>query len=204
LSEATRRLLFALGSRGPVSVRLPAEKTPEVPGEPGGRSGSLLDLVLILALCLIFMFGVVRPFAVEALRIPSESMVPTLEVGDRVLVNKFIYRFEDIGRGDLTLFEGHDGEATIKRVVGLPGDRIAVRDGVLFVNGESRKESYVDYRLADSTFFGPEKVPEGHVFVMGDNRTNSRDSRDLGPVPEKDVLGKVFLRLWPPDRAGIP
>ncbi len=150
------------------------------------------------------MFGVVRPFVVEALRIPSGSMVPTLEVGDRVLVNKFIYRFEDIGRGDLALFEGPGGEATIKRVVGLPGDGIAVWDGVLFVNGESRKESYVDYRLADSTFFGPEKVPEGHVFVMGDNRANSRDSRDFGPVPEKEVLGEVFLRLWPPDRAGIP
>ncbi len=204
MSEAARWLLFALGSRGRVSSQRSVEEISEASSEPGDRKGTLLDLLLILALCLVFMFGVVRPFVVEALRIPSESMVPTLEVGDRVLVNKFIYRFEDIGRGDLTLFEGHDGEATIKRVVGLPGDRIAVRDGVLFVNGESRKESYVDYRLADSTFFGPEKVPEGHVFVMGDNRTNSRDSRDFGPVPEEDVLGKVSLRLWPPDRAGIP
>jgi len=179
------------------------EKNPDEHGDTGGGSGSLLDLLLMLALCLTVMFGVVRPFVAEVFRISSESMSPTLGVGDRVLTNKFVYRFEEPDRGDLVLFEGPGREATIKRVVGLPGDRIAVWDGVLFVNGEPRRESYVDYRLADSTFFGPEKVPEDYIFVMGDNRTNSRDSRDFGPVPKEDVLGKVSVRLWSPDYMGF-
>lgn len=149
------------------------------------------------------MFGFVRPFVAEAFRIPSESMAPTLQAGDSVLVNKFVYRFTAPERGDVVLFQDAEDRATIKRVVGLPGDRVAVWDGVLRVNTEPRREPYVDYALADSTFFGPEEVPEGHVFVMGDNRTNSEDSRTFGPVPEEDLRGKVVFRLWPPGRAGV-
>lgn len=158
-----------------------------------------------MVLSLVLMFGVVRPFVAEMFLIPSESMNPTLEVGDRVVVNKFIYRFVEPEKGDLVLFEEPAGEGpiAIKRVVGTPGDKIAVWDGVLFVNGERQKEPYVDHQRADSTFFGPEIVPEGGVFVMGDNRTNSLDSRSYGTVPAEDVLGRVFLRLWPPDRVGI-
>lgn len=150
------------------------------------------------------MFGVVRPFVAEVFRIPSESMAPTLEAGDRVLVNKFVYRFTEPERGDLVLFEEpvNEGPLAIKRVVGLPGDKVAVWDGVLFVNGERREEFYVDYQTADSTFFGPERVPEDHMLVMGDNRANSLDSRSFGAVPDEDVLGKVSLRLWPLGRTG--
>lgn len=148
------------------------------------------------------MFGVVRPFVVEAFRIPSESMVPTLQVGDSVLAAKLAYRFSDAGRGDLAVFKGGE-DLNIKRVVGLPGDTVAIRDGVLFVNGEKKRESYVDYRLTDASFFGPVKVPENRVFLMGDNRFNSRDSRDYGPIPEEDLLGRVSLRIWPLDRAGL-
>lgn len=173
---------------------------------PGNKTGRSIDLFLIVVLSLVFMFGIVRPFVAEVFRIPSESMTPTLEAGDRVLVNKFIYRFTEPTRGDLVLFEEPvSGEPiAIKRVVGLPGDKVAAWDGVLFVNGERREESYVDYQTADSTFFGPEKVPEDRVLVMGDNRTNSLDSRSFGAVPVENVLGKVSLRLWPPDRAGTP
>ncbi|MGB3633113.1 MAG: signal peptidase I [Rubrobacteraceae bacterium] len=169
-----------------------------------GKTGRVLDLLLILTLSLIFMFGVVRPFVAEVFRIPSESMAPTLEAGDRVLVNKFVYRFTEPERGDLVLFEEpvNEGPLAIKRVVGLPGDKVAVWDGVLFVNGERREEFYVDYQTADSTFFGPERVPEDHMLVMGDNRANSLDSRSFGAVPDEDVLGKVSLRLWPLGRTG--
>lgn len=96
----------------------------------------------------------------------------------------------------------NDG-ALVKRVVGLPGDGVAAREGALFVNGERAREPCVDYDLADSTFFGPERVPEGRLFAMGDNRTDSLDSRSFAPVPEEDLLGEVFLRLRPPGRAGI-
>jgi signal peptidase I len=128
-------------------------------------------------------------------------MEPTLKAGDSVLATKFAYRFAEPERGDLVLFEAPaDGAPTIKRVVGVPGDKIAVRDGVLFVNGEKTREDYVDYNLTDSTFFGPTDVPEGHVYVMGDNRSNSLDSRSYGPVPEADLLGEIPLRAWPLDR----
>ena len=155
------------------------------------------------------MFGIVRPFVAETFSIPSESMSPTLQPGDQVLVGKLAYRFTEPQRGDLAAFvegsESEEEEATIKRVVGLAGDEVAVDDGVLVVNGEPQEEeAYVDYRLTDSSFFGPEEVPEGHVFVMGDNRSNSRDSRTFGPVPEGDLIGKVILRFWPPDRTGVP
>ena len=167
---------------------------------PKERS-SVFDLLLVAVLVFVFMFGVVRPFVAEAFRIPSESMAPTLEAGDRVLVNKFAYRFTGPERGDVILFQDMQDRATIKRVIGLPGDSISVWDGVLRVNGEPRRESYVDYELTDSTFFGPEEIPAGYVFVMGDNRINSEDSRTFGPVPEEDLRGRAFLRLWPPGRA---
>ncbi len=178
------------------SINHGGEQSPEVQG------ASLLDLLLILVLALIFMFGVVRPFVVEPLYIPSESMSPTLEPGDRVIAAKFVYRLGDPHRGDLAVLRNPENkdEDLIKRVVGLPGDAVEVRDGVLYVNGERNEEPYVNYRLTDSTFFGPEKVPQGHVFVMGDNRSNSRDSRDFGPVPEKDLLGKAVVRFWPLSR----
>src|ERR671917_1611669 len=99
--------------------------------------GSLLEYLLILLVAFALVFGVVRPFIVEAFYIPSESMVPTLEVGDRVFVNKFVYRFSEPEHGDIVVFESVEGESEdlIKRIVGLPGDRVAVFDGVLFVNG---------------------------------------------------------------------
>ncbi len=87
-------------------------------------------------------------------------------------------------------------------MVGLPGDVISVEDGVLVRNGIFEREPYVDYVATDSSFFGPETVPEGHVFVMGDNRSNSRDSRTLGPVPEEHLIGRAVLRFWPIERAG--
>lgn len=154
----------------------------------------------MLALCVLLVFGVVRPFVAEVFKIPSGSMTPTLQVGDRVLAVKFAYRLGEPERGDLAVFEAPDGEINIKRIVALGGDSVEIRDGMLQVNREVKREPYVDYESADSTFFGPRRVPEGTVFVLGDNRTNSIDSRSYGPVPEEDLLGEVVLRLWPPAR----
>lgn len=163
----------------------------------------MFDLLLMMLLAGVLMFGVIRPFVAEVFLIPSGSMSPTLKVGDSVLALKFAYRFTEPQRGDLAVFSDPEGELTIKRVVGLPGDTVAVWDGVLRVNGEPQREPYVNYRLTDSTFFGPEKVPAGHVFLMGDNRSNSRDSRNFGSVPEEDLLGRVILRVAPVGEAGL-
>ena len=167
--------------------------------------GGLLEFLIILIISFALVFGFVRPFVVEAFYIPSESMVPTLEIGDRVLANKFIYRFTEPERGDIVVFKSVEGgeEDLIKRVVGIPGDKISVKNGTLFVNGKPQKESYVNKSFPDRSFAAPTKVPPNHVFVMGDNRANSRDSRFFGPVPEKNIEGEAFIRFWPPNRLGL-
>jgi signal peptidase I len=166
--------------------------------------GGVLEFLVILLVSFVLVFGFVRPFVVEAFWIPSASMVPTLKYGDRVLVNKFIYRFTEPQRGDIVVFKSveGDGQDLIKRVVGVPGDEIAVRGGKLFVNGEPQKEPYVNKKYPDRSFYAPTTVPKDHVFAMGDNRANSQDSRVFGPVPEKNIEGEAFLRFWPPDRIG--
>ena len=166
--------------------------------------GGVLEFLIILLVSFVLVFGFVRPFVVEAFWIPSASMVPTLKYGDRVLVNKFIYRFTEPQRGDIIVFKSveGDGQDLIKRVVGVPGDKIAVRGGKLFVNGEPQKEPYVNKKYPDRSFYAPTTVPKDHVFAMGDNRANSQDSRVFGPVPEKNIEGEAFLRFWPPDRIG--
>lgn len=151
----------------------------------------------MILLCAGLVLGVVRPFVAEVLFIPSGSMSPTLEAGDRVLADKLSRRFDEPRRGELAVFDDGDG-LRIKRVTGLPGDVVEIRDGRLFVDGEPRREPYVNYRNTDGDFFGPLTVPADHVFVLGDNRSNSRDSRYLGPIPEESLVGEARLRLWPP------
>ena len=180
---------------------------PGVPPEvrPSKKGGGFLEFLIILLVAFALVFGVVRPFILEAFYIPSESMVPTLEIGDRVFVNKFVYRFSEPERGDIVVFKStEDGnEDLIKRVVGVPGDSIEVRDGVLFVNGERQEEPYVNVRFPDNSSYGPATVPPGHVFAMGDNRANSRDSRFFGAVPIESIEGEAFAIFWPPSRIGL-
>ena len=157
------------------------------------------EMLLTMLVAFALVFGFVRPFVVEAYRIPTESMVPTLEIGDRVLANKFVYRFAEPERGDIVVFESVDGEdqTLIKRVVGVEGDEIRVQGGLLFVNGEVQDEPYLNPEAPSTGFYGPTIVPEDEVFVMGDNRGNSADSRSFGPLPLDNVEGEAFLRFWP-------
>ena len=167
--------------------------------------GGIRELVITILVAFVVVFGFIRPFVVEAYRIPSESMVPTLEVGDRILANKFIYRFTEPKRGDIVVFDSVEGEdeTLIKRVVGVAGDRVRVsRYGVLFVNGEPQEEPYLNKKDPPRYTYGPKRVPKGYIFVMGDNRGNSADSRVFGPVPLEDVEGEAFLRFWPLSKIG--
>ena len=175
------------------------------------KGGGVVEYLVILVVSFALVFGFVRPFVVEAFWIPSGSMIPTLQINDRVLVNKFIYRFTEPSRGDIALFENQQGggDPLIKRVVGLPGDRLELRRGEVYIDGAPLEEPYLKRDacrpgLPKTCSFGPVTVLRGHYFMMGDNRTNSLDSRFFGPVPEDDILGEALVRFWPPGRAGAP
>lgn len=167
------------------------------------RGRTLAEVAGILLLAFVLVFGVIRPFVVKSFWIPSESMVPTLEVGDRLFVNRFIYHFTEPKRGDIVVFSSLESDDDlIKRVVGVPGDRVSFRKGVLKVNGEVQEESYINKEHPDRSIYKPVKVPEGEVFVMGDNRANSHDSRFFGPAPIENIEGEAFFMFWPPSRIG--
>ena len=170
------------------------------------KGGGFLEFLIILLVAFALVFGFVKPFVLEAFRVPSESMVPTLEVGDRFLTNKFIYRIREPERGDIIVFRSVEGgdEDLVKRIVAVAGDEVAVENGVLRVNGVTQNEPFTNKGFPDDgSFFGPTRVPEGTVFVMGDNRANSRDSRFFGPVPVENIEGEAFVIFWPPWRIGL-
>lgn len=162
------------------------------------------------------VFGFVRPVVAAPFYVGSESMDPTLHgcegcTNDRLLINKLAYDIKAPKRGDIALFEDQRGgkKTLIKRVVGLPGDELELRNGKLSVNGEPLQESYVKNDSCKPGYpktcsFGPVTVPENHYFMMGDNRTRSLDSRFFGPVPEDDLIGEALVLFWPPGRAGGP
>lgn len=171
---------------------------------PKKKGGGAIEYLVILLVSFALVFGFVRPFVVEAFWIPSGSMIPTLEINDRVLVNKFIYRFTEPKPGDVVVFSSVDDRNTdlIKRVVAVAGDRVSVRTGRLFIDGKPQREPFTNKKFPDRSFSAPTTVPKGHVFVMGDNRANSSDSRVFGPLPKKNIEGEAFLRFWPLDRIG--
>lgn len=148
----------------------------------------------------------IRTFVVQAFKIPSGSMLPTLQIGDHILVNKFIYWFTAPERGDIIVFKfpQDEGRDFIKRVIGLPGETIEIRGKQVFINGKPLEEPYaihLDARVMGNPHsprdsFGPVTVPEGHLFVMGDNRDHSMDSRFWGFLDLKKVKGKAFLIYW--------
>ena len=206
----------------------PARKPPEPADDPaeapepqhrsrrGGRRErdkvrTLVEWVAVIVGALVVAL-VVKTFLFQAFYIPSASMEPTLEKGDRVLVNKLSYDLHDINRGDIVVFElppdkvGPDGiKDLIKRVVGLPGEVIETIDGVVHIDGEPLEESYLpEGTRTDSPPIDRQTVPEGHLFVLGDNRDNSADSRfpNRGPIPVDDVVGRAFLQVWPPTDVG--
>ena len=157
------------------------------------RRTSLRTVVAVVA-----VVAAMRLVAVEPLRVASDSMRPTLDSSDVVLVDKIGPRVAGVGRGDLVTFQGEDGRLALKRVVGVAGDRVAIRDAVLYVGTRPVREPYVDYSRIDGVFYGPVTVPDGHVLVLGDNRGSSVDSRAYGPVPVERLRGRVVLGLWPP------
>lgn len=158
------------------------------------------------ALFAVVVAFLIITFVVQAFYIPSGSMEPTLRVGDRILVAKFYYWLVPIQRGDVIVFRYplNPGKDFVKRVVGLPGDAVELRSGVVFVNGRARSELTPPQQDATCPQnYGPKRVEPDHLFVMGDNRCNSEDSRFFGLVPVRNVVGKAVVVYWPPYRIGL-
>lgn len=197
----------------------------------GGALGFLAELPALMIVAFVLAV-LLKTFLLQAFWIPSESMVPTLEVNDRVLVNKLTYVFRDPQRGDIVVFSDpasstDEGalevlwesltsgfgvtppgeEDFIKRIMGLPGETVEVNGGVLYIDGEPVPEEQSTgggYLGGATEDYGPFTVPEGEYFVMGDNRPFSADSRSLlGTIPDDHIVGRAFVLVWPPGRAEI-
>lgn len=196
----------------------PAKKEPLLP--------FWVEFPLLIVIALLVAIGI-KTFLFQAFYIPSSSMENTLGINDRVLVNKVTYAINDISRGDVVVFDDPRGgfeqpeesplqaaarnlfesigvvtprSEFIKRVIGIPGDVVEGRDGAVWVNGVRLVEPYLKEPDRPIREFGPVTVPEGRLFVMGDNRSASQDSRFFGPIPIEDVVGKAFVIIWPPSR----
>ena len=171
------------------------------PTEPGRSSlyRSLVDVLETLLLALVLFIGV---NAVSArIRVDGSSMEPTLHNGEFIIVNKLAYSLGKPALGDVIVFRfpNDPGQDYIKRVIGVPGDRIEVSQGHVFVNGKRLDEPYI---AAMPNYSGDWTVPADALFVLGDNRNNSSDSRNWGPVTMEAVIGKALLIYWPPEQWG--
>ena len=191
-------------------------------GDNNSLRRGLAELPLLALIALVVAF-ILKTFVAQAYYIPSSSMEPQLHIGDRVIVSKLSYDLHDPHRGDIIVFpspEDHsvddsplpirvvrgifegvglakpEKEILIKRVVGLPGETVQAHDGHVFIDGRQLFEPYLPKGLATETF-GPTTVPKGSLWVMGDNRGNSRDSRFIGAIKESDVIGRAILKVWP-------
>jgi signal peptidase I len=160
----------------------------------------LVVLALIIAL-------LIKTFLFQAFFIPSESMVPTLKVHDRVLVNKLSYKLHPVHRDDIVVFKAPPNsdpgiDDLVKRVIGLPGETVSGHGGHVYINGQELKESYLPKDTSTSDF-APVKIAPDHYWVMGDNRGNSKDSRVFGTIEKSKIVGRVFIRIWPFTRFGF-
>ncbi|MHB1488634.1 MAG: signal peptidase I [Acidimicrobiales bacterium] len=164
---------------------------------------------MVVVVALAVAFGI-KTFLIQPYYIPSGSMIPTLAIGDRILVNKVAYDIHGVHRGDIVVFAkpprdvGDPGvKDLVKRVIGLPGETISSASGHVLINGHALNEPYLPTGIA----FGPpiqtQVIPANHYFMMGDNRGDSKDSRYFGPVARSLFVGHVFMRVWPLSRVHL-
>ena len=164
--------------------------------------GWLRDLMLALIILVLVIQFVYRPVKVE-----GTSMMPSLEDQDRIFINKFIYQFGmgEVDRGDTVVFSypGDPSKSYIKRVIGLPGDRVAIEEGLVRVNGARLEEKYVPDAYRDNQSINETVIPADCYYVLGDHRSSSNDSRSWGPVHRRHIFGKAVFVYWPLDKMGL-
>jgi len=208
--------------------RTPRPEDGPPPGEPPqwdeddgpGTGRSVVEWVVVVAGAILVAL-IIKTFVMQAFYIPSASMEPTLLTNDRVLVNKVSYHLHDVNRTDIVVFEhptiegGDEIKDLIKRVIGLPGEQLFFEDDKVFIDGQPLDEPYLPpgtdtdpapreqaFQNQQCTREEPCTVPQEAVWVLGDNRTNSQDSRYIGPVPLDVVIGRAFVTIWPLSRVG--
>jgi len=162
----------------------------------------ILDWVETISVALIIAF-LIRSFLFQPYRVQMGSMLPTLHENDLIIVNKLTYRFNEPNRGDIVVFHPPNGSSVfyVKRVIGLPGETIEIRNGEVLINGVPLKEDYLS--VATPGIYGPRTLGQDEYFVMGDHRNNSLDSREFGPINKKSIIGKASIVLWPPNAFAI-
>jgi signal peptidase I len=195
----------------------------DVQGEDKDETSSsrwIVELVGVVVAA-ILVAVLLRTFVVATYSIPSGSMEPTLQIGDRIVVDKLSYHLHGVDRTNIVVFSTPPNEDCagppvadlVKRVIGLPGEIISLHDGNVYINGRLLPEPFLPPDVRHDTYPGPGsnayalsqpyRIPAGDVYVMGDNRPNSCDSRYWGPIPESSIVGKVDLRIWPLSRIGF-
>jgi signal peptidase I len=185
-------------------VEIPQPTVQREPKQPGSRPLPVVavwarDLLVSLAISAFIIIFLYQPVKVE-----GTSMMPGLEDQERIFVNKFVYHWEPIQRGDIVVFRypRDTSKSYIKRVIGVAGDRIRIDSGQVYVNGEALDEDYVPSDYADARSYSETVVPSSCFFVLGDHRTMSNDSRDFGPVNERFIYGKAVFGYWPMEKLG--
>ena len=207
---------------GPVAVAT-ADPVEDDDGSLGGGSSKgggyrwVIEWAVIL-MAVLLCTVLLRTYVIQSFYIPSPSMVPTLQVGDRIMVNKLSYDFHGVHRGDIVVFkrpplEMQDFPDLVKRVIGLPGETISTKDGHVYIDGKLLAEPWLppgpssytgalpDDQYEQYNMPGPVKIPAGEYFVMGDNRTDSEDSRYFGPIPKSLIVGRAMAVVWPLSQA---
>lgn len=178
---------------------------PELPKKQGKISQAIgwIRELLETFLPAIVIAVLINLFLAQATRVYGQSMEPNLHTDQRLVIEKITYHFHGPRRSDIVVLKlpEHTDELLIKRVIGLPGERIEIHDGQVFIDGVLLEEPYLDQRTPG--FMAPLVVPPFHVFVLGDNRIASNDSRSFGPVPLENILGKAWASYWPPSEIGI-
>jgi len=164
----------------------------------------IFDVLQVVVFSFVLNWGL-RATVADARVVPTPSMLPTIQLQDRLIVEKISYKFSEVERGDVIVFHppsnvDQSGTDWVKRVIGLPGEKVEIRDGKVFINEEELNEPY-ELEKPDYTY-GPIVVPEGSFFVLGDNRNNSKDSHYWGVLSNQNIVGKIFIRYWPLDRFG--
>jgi len=185
-----------------VGTRVPREEASS--SQPSSRPLPVLaawarDLVVAIAISAFIIIFLYQPVKVEGV-----SMMPGLEDQERIFVNKFVYHWEPIERGDIVVFRypRDTSKSYIKRVIGVAGDRVRIENGQVYVNGEPLVEDYVPSEYADARSYPEVVVPPRSYYVLGDHRTMSSDSRDFGPVKERYIYGKAVFGYWPMEKMG--